>query len=42
MGKRLGAVSVASVAVAVVALAVGVVSPALGSSGAAARHPQSA
>jgi hypothetical protein len=38
MGKRLGAVSVASVAVAVVALAVDVVSPALGSSGAAARH----
>jgi hypothetical protein len=38
MGKRLGAISVASVAIAVVALAVGVVSPALGSSGAAARH----
>jgi hypothetical protein len=38
MSKRLGAVSVASVAVAVVALAVGVVSPALGSSGVAAKH----
>jgi hypothetical protein len=38
MGKRLGALSVASVAVAVVALAVGVVGPALGSSGVAANH----